>query len=325
MGVPRLLWEIVKHFKEEHLLQYYSIDDKIKEVVSSCYIDFNCLIYECFSKYPKDIVFEEDIFIILIIKELEKLITNVIDITDLLYIAMDGPAPYCKMILQRYRRYKSVHNQKMLEEFKLLETKIDWNSSIHITSGTIFMTKLSKEIEKFLQYFKKNKKIQTGFSDHLEPGEGEHKIMRHIRKNKNRTKKKICIYSQDNDFIVLSSLIMEEHVFILRPDQQQDNNNDKTKEQNQTYLFFDSTKYRQAIIQENISVSLFTNANNNASDLIVYDFILLSFLGGNDFVKPLPFTKINEKGFQLLWKIYKSEINHLVYIEKNNDLHVKLR
>ena len=99
-------------------------------------------------------------------------ITRLIDYTEvseLLYIAIDGIAPKGKMKQQRMRRHKSELERKYSKEKR-------WNTNA-ISPGTFFMKRLNTELKKYIQEFK----IKIILSDSDERGEGEHKILHYIK------------------------------------------------------------------------------------------------------------------------------------------------
>ena len=96
---------------------------------------------------------------------------------------------------QRIRRYRTIKEQEIKEN---IATKHGvsylkmWNNSA-ITPGTLFMRKLTKEIIHYIKLKKTN--VKYIFSSCNTPGEGEHKILQHIKeknddKNNSRSKEK---------------------------------------------------------------------------------------------------------------------------------------
>jgi 5'-3' exoribonuclease 2 len=115
----------------------------------------------------------------------------------LLYLAIDGVAPRAKMNQQRARRFRSAQEARELHELEehvreeLVKSgqfvpphKKTWDSNV-ITPGTAFMLHLAEflrfYIRKRLSTDRNWKDLRVIFSDASLPGEGEHKIMSHIR------------------------------------------------------------------------------------------------------------------------------------------------
>jgi len=168
-----------------------------------------------------------------------------------------------------------------------------WDTA-NITPGTKFMEKLSKALTKAIKAGKfdkhlttkaKKDKLEIIFSDSNVPGEGEHKIMKYIREHLSLKKTEtLCIYSEDADFIVLCFPFNSAKMLILR-----NLDKDMKKEHpDAPYIYFDSHKFRDAIIDR-------FSWKDLDPTRVVYDYMFLSFLAGNDFVKPIPFLKENKR------------------------------
>ena len=150
--------------------------------INTLYIDANCP--QCFIvlKYminEHDVNKLEKIMIKRIINYITFLI-NYVNPSDLIYIAVDGVAPVAKINQQRKRRYKSVNDNQIKYDL-MKKYNIPYNdswSNIVITPGTIFMEKLHVELLKYSS--SNNKIIYSSFKEH---GEGEHKILQHIKLN----------------------------------------------------------------------------------------------------------------------------------------------
>lgn len=204
-----------------------------------------------------------------------------------LILAIDGPAPYAKIIQQRRRRFSTAISKE--EDDK----GFDSNS---ITPGTKFMDYLSKYID---WYIRKKisedprwKDIEIIFSNEKVQGEGENKIISYIR-NHGDKKESYIIHGLDADIIMLSLGTELENIYVLRDD-----------------LYDKSNKYFVININD-VSLQLgeimrwtsekHTYEKKNAID----DFIFLCFMIGNDFLPHIPSLEILEGGIDIILNIYR--------------------
>ncbi|GMH92275.1 hypothetical protein TL16_g12296 [Triparma laevis f. inornata] len=159
-------------------------------------------------------------------------IVDIVKPQQTIYMAIDGVAPRAKMNQQRSRRFRSAKDmedekQQRLEKGEVLQEREGGGGvfdSNCITPGTQFMRKVSDCIKYFIR--KKIKEdplwqnLQIYFSGHEVPGEGEHKIMQHIRDQKAKPNylpnQRHCMYGQDADLIMLGLVSHEPHFTILR-------------------------------------------------------------------------------------------------------------
>ena len=223
-------------------------------------------------------------------------IVNTVKPNKQVILCVDGCAPLSKQNQQRQRRYRSAKESTG-------DCIFDSNS---ITPGTKFMDQLSKYIDFFVKQKVNNdwKDLDIVFSNEKVPGEGEHKLINYIRKysNPNDT---FCIHGLDADLIMLSLGTRKEHFYILKDD-----------------LYNHSYDFECINIGEVSKdiIKLLRWDNNCNDDFIIFDFIFLCFMVGNDFLPQIPSVEIIEKGIELILEIYKqicSQEGHITY--KLND------
>lgn len=162
---------------------------------------------------------------------LDRIITQIVKPQVSVYMAIDGVAPRAKLNQQRSRRFRSAKD--MAEATKDLPKEKDEAGNLKgpnvfdsncITPGTEFMARVSETIKYFIRKKIKEdpvwRNLKVIFSGHEIPGEGEHKIMEHIRMMRNQPgyqpNTRHCIYGQDADLIMLGLVTHEPHFTILR-------------------------------------------------------------------------------------------------------------
>jgi 5'-3' exonuclease len=289
MGVPSFIAWLLKKY------QNYIISNNISHKSAFLYIDCNALIHpisqKIVSKNPDTSL---DDIIKLITTELIKYLDFLHDYTkaDKMFISIDGVAPMSKIYHQRLRRYKSYHENLIREQIKN-KYQVKYNnkwSSLNITPGTDFMEYLHVHLEKY--YSAKSNVI---YSSYHQIGEGEHKIIQHIKLNNIN---KCIIYSPDADLIFLALATQKQNIYILRPD-----NDDEL-----IYFAIDT-------IKECLSTELY--------GININDFIFLCFLLGNDFIPHLPSIHIHTSGIEKLIEIYVKCSNQCGLLL--NDLKINLQ
>jgi len=279
--------------------------------VGYLFLDYNSMIHPC-SQELLATLDESDVYSV---KELdEMIITHCLDYTryvmDIInaknvYIMVDGVAPRAKINQQRGRRYKSrlLRKNPDGEGDKLGDVKWDSNK---ITPGTSFMVRLQLRLKEYIEKLKcegYNKNIYMDF----EYGEGEHKMMNVIRGlNLVDNKKKICIYGLDADLIMLSLMnVYSDRIVLVR------NNGRRDVVDNSKSLF---TYVNVGALWDGIIREIRGKFEECQGEMIsdrnlIYDYIFLCILLGNDFLEHIPSLMIKENGLNTLIKIYVKAIN----------------
>jgi len=307
--VPSLFKTIIRKCPETH---YWNESVKTDEL----YFDFNCLIHFCkskidFTKLENATLREIDEELIVETIKYTSHIINLIKPKKLVYISIDGPVPFAKMVCQRKRRFKKIQDSayynKINAKYGIVQDKsFDSNK---ITPGTQFMTKLCSRMRNLISIgaFSQHSKypFRVVFSDSNAPGEGEAKIINYIKNSKSTGQRNITIYGLDGDLIILGMSLGLPNVRLLRePDQAM---SDMAKEHGSELIFFDCDKCKDGLIKE-------FHLENYDSARIIKDFIAFSFFGGNDFVDAFPHTKIRDRGLVKLFQAYVKIVpfGHLV-------------
>lgn len=301
MGIPSLFSFLSRN--------YNNIIIKGIPHIDNFYFDLNCLIHPQCNKIIRENpnwnnrMFLEDLMIKQI-KEYMSEIINYVSPKKLLYISIDGPAPLAKIKQQRDRRFKSIKEKQFVQNVKKqfeMETQNIWDTNV-ITPGTEFMNKLKKELILYINHELKFKGTVI-FSSADSAGEGEHKILDYIRKNKHKNESD-CIYGLDADLIILSMASQATEIYLLRE------NMNNTKQSNlQEFIIVSIEILKSSLVQtilENIIDSHKYNENN-----LIQDFILYCFMLGNDFVPSIPSLRIRDGSITRLISIYSSILNEL--------------
>ena len=148
-------------------------------------------------------------------------------------------------------------------------------------------------------------------SDSSVPGEGEHKIMEFIRKQRENDNydpnTSHCICGQDADLLMLSLALHESRVTILREEVVLTRKRTTTA---QTFLTMPMQLLHIARVRSYIDQSLFSSLKGALPfgynlDRCVDDLVMLCFLSGNDFLPHLPSLSIRDGALDMIFQIYK--------------------
>jgi 5'-3' exonuclease len=266
---------------------------------NNLFVDMNGLIHTSVSKSRHKT--DEDIY-----KQLCYILSNIVSNLKpiKMYLCIDGIAPMGKQMQQRQRRFRtSINNDDVFnfEDTNNSYAQFDTNS---ISPGTNFMDLLCKKLSSYIKFKQSNdwSNIEVILSNDKVPGEGEHKIIQFIKESK-ITDKKFIIYGSDADLLMLSLLCHEQNplkkIFVLR---------DKWVPNgiSQNYLIIDIG--RCAI---DLKKKLSWDETEQHSELIIYDFIIMCFFIGNDFLPQIPTCELSYNILDYIIQIYKHTQKHL--------------
>ncbi|SNX87928.1 probable 5'-3' exoribonuclease 2 [Melanopsichium pennsylvanicum] len=323
------------------------------------YLDMNGIVHPCTHPEGKPAPESEEDMMLEVFAYTERVVAMVRP-RRLLMMAIDGVAPRAKMNQQRSRRFRAAkearekHQEKeaALAEWKAkglpvtddaLESKKAWDSNA-ITPGTPFMDLLAASLRYWVaQKINSDpgwKDIQVIISDASVPGEGEHKIMEHIRRQRSHPEHdpntKHVIYGLDADLIMLSLATHEPYFKVLREDVFASDNKPKTcnlcgqpghfaasctgkakaksgqhdeiastPPEKKPFIFLDVATLREYLeVELNIPQLPFAFDLERAID----DWVFLIFFVGNDFLPHLPSLEIRDGAIDTLLKIWKKEL-----------------
>lgn len=296
MGLPGYYSNLLKKYRSKLLINTITQPKYL-------FIDANCLFHpECFAVLADN---PDDDYDTLIQKMFER-ITQYIDYlieysnpSELVFIGVDGVAPFAKIMQQRKRRYKTDYDNKLKskikEKYGIVEKSI-W-SNICITPGTKFMEKLHNHIEKYIENKKKNSCLKFIYSSFHSAGEGEHKILQFI-KNNITDNDNIVIYGLDADLIFLALASGKDNIYLLREKShfEQKSVDEKSIKKELIYASMNETK-------ESILVEMKEKTFYQKWDYI-NDYIFICFFLGNDFLPHFPTIDIHQKGLDTLMNSY---------------------
>jgi len=318
------------------------------------YIDMNGIIHPC--SHPEEgeqPSCEEEMFEN-VCRYVDRLV-RVMRPRQMLYLAVDGVAPRAKMNQQRARRFRSA--QEVRENFEVEQnirqelqklgqdvppTKKPWDSNV-ITPGTTFMLNLSE----FLRFYVRKRltedenwrHLRVIFSDASIPGEGEHKIMTHIRLQRCQTgydpNLVHVLHGLDADLIMLALATHETYFYISREIVMFGRKSVEELEKRQMESGFHEA---QRLINESAGVEAMALEENKCKALqrvsipvlreylavefaecmkpghlpfpsslerLIDDWVFLCFFVGNDFLPHLPSLDIRDGALDFLLNVYK--------------------
>ncbi len=239
-----------------------------------------------------------------------------VDPKDLMYVAIDGPAPRAKIHQQRQRRYKSSKVRQLSDQWYRdlgLESQVSVFDSNAITPGTSFMTTVTGVIK---SYFKENPvKCKVILSSSNVVGEGEHKIMAHIRDNVDKKKpKSIYVYGLDADLIFLSLSLHMPNVTLLR-ERVYFGEAPVTDDDETVFDLLSIDDLAAAFEQDS------KNRTRCSFDMkrVIDDYVFICFLLGNDFLPHVPALTIHTGGLETVQRSYygilRNSDKHLVFTD----------
>lgn len=332
MGVPGFFaWLLKKYNKNNIILQ--SND----QMINWLYLDSNCLFHpQC----HKILAYYIDSGKKISLEKLEdKMIKRILNYIDFLiafvdpqkgvFISVDGVAPCAKISQQRSRRFKTFYDNKLRDIIKQKYNKNVsdiWNNTT-ITPGTPFMEKLHNAI---LDHVKRiNSNITYIYSSYHTKGEGEHKILQHIKTNKDDS---IVIYGLDADLLFLALASNKDNLYLLREETFLNNSHDVKKEvtdivsdvsEKLNYVSIDETK---KCINEQFQTMIYDRIGEikELKDVdFTKDFIVICYFLGNDFIPNIPSIEIKNDGLDFLVNIYMDTYLTLEYcniMDDNNEI-----
>ncbi|KAG1791534.1 exoribonuclease 2 [Suillus plorans] len=312
------------------------------EEFDSLYLDMNGIVHPCTHPEGKPAPETEEEMMLEIFKYTNRVV-NMVRPRKLLFMAIDGVAPRAKMNEQRGRRFRTAQVAKdKAEAHKLAvaeweamgkiitddeKKKESWDSNA-ITPGTPFMNLLTASL-RYWVVEKMNadpgwKDLQVIISDASVPGEGEHKIMDFIRRQRtnpgHEPNTRHVIYGLDADFIMLALATHEPYFrdkgsgcrmcgqeghYAAQCTALKSEIEKPPPPEKKPFIFLDI-----AILREYLESELNVNNTPFPFDLeqAIDDWVLLIFFVGNDFLPHLPSLEIREGAIDTLLRIWKMEL-----------------
>ncbi len=292
MGIPSFYKYIKNGYKDG-----IGLSENCPNNVTRLYLDFNGIIHTCKEPVLLENGTEKDIFSA-VLKYVEHMVIT-INPSELLFISVDGVAPRAKMEQQRKRRYKSCQDVALEPKKEDSPKKKKWDSNA-ITPGTRFMSNMDRELYKSKYLRQLSDKINVIISNSSSPGEGEQKIFRHIRDTEDDEGINV-IHGLDADLFMLSLLVLPKQIYLYRE-----------FELKPTYVCI-TTLANRLKTRDNI--------------LSTKDYVLMSFLMGNDFIPKLYALNLRQNALDIVLDLYdKLKLNEKLVvngkIQKNSLLNI---
>ncbi|XP_034233636.1 5'-3' exoribonuclease 2 homolog [Thrips palmi] len=316
------------------------------------YLDMNGIIHPCTHPEDRPAPKNEDEMMVAIFECIDRLF-RIVRPRKVLYMAIDGVAPRAKMNQQRSRRFRSSKetSEKIDEIARIRKELADKGAYLPpekpkgehfdsncITPGTPFMARLSACLHYYVHARLNSdpgwKDIKVILSDANVPGEGEHKIMDYIRKQRAQpdhdpnTHHVLC--GADADLIMLGLATHEVNFTIIREEFKPNQprpcdicgqlghemkecqgteanaaSSAKTYGSEQEFIFVRLSVLREYLERELAMPNLpFKYDFERAID----DWVFMCFFVGNDFLPHLPSLEIRENAIDRLVTLYKKTV-----------------
>jgi 5'-3' exonuclease len=341
MGIPSFFVHAVRTYK--HIVKPIK---SLGVPVSNLYMDCNGLIYNAVRdvKLPSH-ASNREAYETAIIRHVCDGITGYVATvapTNSVFIAFDGVAPAAKLNQQRERRYKTwlstvidhdierasksktERGSAEKEERQAPVSASDVWSTACITPGTEFMTKLHHEMTRYAsEQSVLMPKVNFILSTSMEPGEGEHKIFEHIREHPAQHRNQVTlVYGLDADLIMLTlnHLHISNRIFLYRETPEFIRSIDSSLRPNEQYYV--DIPFMADCIARYITVALDDDAGSRSASNpvtddaltvdplikkhLVYDYIFMFFMMGNDFMPHFPSMNIRTNGPTTVMDAYRT-------------------
>tara|TARA_Y100000994_G_scaffold247137_1_gene251875 strand:- start:1210 stop:2799 length:1590 start_codon:yes stop_codon:yes gene_type:complete len=302
MGIPSYFSYIVRKHRKI-LINYQSK----RMAIHNLYMDCNSLIYDSIHELENNnnVINDIENTIITMVCDKIKHYIKILSPQKNIFIAFDGVAPIAKLEQQKNRRYKSWLEKDL--QSKMGVTMGGIFDTVSITPGTEFMKKLDNKIHSTFENTKQHGVDKIIISSSNEAGEGEHKIYKYIRDNKSEHKNyTTVIYGLDADLIMLTlnHLYIAESMYLFRETPHFIKSLDKSLNPNSTYLM------DIPMFADSLAIDLNDNNNPETQDKHnrIFDYILLCFFMGNDFLPHFPALNIRTTGIDRIMDAYKTVI-----------------
>lgn len=278
------------------------LDDPSKPRFNNLYIDLNGIIYRAISATN----FKGPLPTTDFLSELSRyidLLVQVIKPSDLIFLAVDGTAPFAKAKQQRERRF--------VASASLVPGSFDRTA---ITPGTEFMLEVHNHLLSFISQQRGSdlswSKPKVIYSSVFVPGEGEHKIMDYIRENRPsddwNPNQVHCIYSSDADLLFLSLQTHEPYFVVLREIDavffKQDTQPFEAKTSSVSWGADAFEIVHLSMVREYLQLDF---DSKDDLEMLIDDFIAISFLIGNDFIPFFSDVDIRNGSYDDILSCYK--------------------
>ncbi|XP_017883576.1 5'-3' exoribonuclease 2 homolog [Ceratina calcarata] len=316
------------------------------------YLDMNGIIHPCTHPEDKPAPKNEDEMMEAIFECIDRLF-RIVRPRKLLYMAIDGVAPRAKMNQQRSRRFRaSKETSEKINEIKRIRSELtqkgaslppekakeDHFDSNCITPGTPFMARLSKCLHYYIHERLNNdpgwRNIKVILSDANVPGEGEHKIMDFIRRQRAQpdhdpnTQHVLC--GADADLIMLGLATHEPNFTIIREEfkpnkpkpcdicgqlghEMKECTGSEPNQREEENVFGSECQFifvRLNVLREYLERELQMPNLPFKYDFerVIDDWVFMCFFVGNDFLPHLPSLEIREGAIDRLVNLYKKTV-----------------